>query len=58
MTDDQWNAIVEYVRAELDGRTEFVIFHHDFDEMFGLSEQPYYQEMVARAEKGRAIFFL
>jgi len=50
MTDNQWNEIVRHVRSELESRKEFVIFHHDFVEMFGLSES-YYQEMVRRAEQ-------
>lgn len=50
MTDDQWNVIVEYVRAELEKHKEFSIPHTAFERMFGLNG-PYYQEMVSRARE-------
>jgi hypothetical protein len=49
MTDDQWNAIVRYVLAELETKQELDLVMVDLVDDFGLT-LPFYAEMVQRAK--------
>ena len=56
MTDDQFQAIVEYVTERLESESSFAIQPEDFCEMFELS-RPYYSDFLDRLRAQKSPLF-